>query len=743
MNTSIRKVLAVIALVLVAAGLGVGIGFLRDKSGGGDSSTMNNATTYESGPFRVTISVNPSAPRVGKNQLTVKVADAQGDPVSGASIKAFGEMPAMGAMSAMRAPADLEEREPGMYAGPLALEMRGEWPLSLSIEKDGIGETRLGFDMATGRTGLAISSGGRPVRGAESRTETMAGGSAPTKDESGFYTVGNYKVKVDVLGQTDAMTASSKEQMADSTAMMAGRNRLQVTVLGADDEPLSGANVRVAAQRESSAKTAMSDSMKTRGSGMSMQSDMSGSAERRDGDAMAMKPSGDSAGDMSSMAGEQHIDAMAMQDTDSPRNSEVATLRDVGDGVYEGQLKVPGDGDYVLAVDVSTEQGGHGDLVLAFTTGQYGLQAANATAEGVAYYTCSMHPSVREAGPGQCPICSMNLSPVSNEQIASGEITIDAKRRQMIGVKTGTAEVRALSKTIRAVGEVAFDERRVSNVTLKFDAWIGDLKADFVGTHVDKGQTLFSVYSPELLSAQQEYLESRRRLADRGPDDSLVAAARRRLMLWDISPAQVRALERRGEPLEYLPITAPASGTVVEKMINEGSAMKRGDMLLRIADLSTVWIDAEVYEADLPLIKPGMSATVSLPYQAGAAFEATVDYIYPYLTGGTRTARVRLVLDNPDGVLKPDMFAEVRLNVDLGRRLVVPSEAVLIAGESRVVFKDLGDEGKLKPVRVKTGQRVGDWVEITAGLSPGDTVVTSGNFLIASEAKLKTGIEQW
>ena len=223
MNTSIRKVLAVIALVLVFAGLGVGIGFLRDKSGGGDSSTMNNATTYESGPFRVTISVNPSAPRVGKNQLTVKVADAQGDPVSGASIKAFGEMPAMGAMSAMRAPADLEEREPGMYAGPLALEMR---PLSLSIEKDGIGETRLGFDMATGRTGLAISSGGRPVRGAESRTETMAGGSAPTKDESGFYTVGNYKVKVDVLGQTDAMTASSKEQMADSTAMMAGRNRL-------------------------------------------------------------------------------------------------------------------------------------------------------------------------------------------------------------------------------------------------------------------------------------------------------------------------------------------------------------------------------------------------------------------------------------------------------------------------------------------------------------------------------------
>ena len=214
-------------------------------------------------------------------------------------------------------------------------------------------------------------------------------------------------------------------------------------------------------------------------------------------------------------------------------------------------------------------------------------------------------------------------------------------------------------------------------------------------------------------------------------------------MLWDISPSQVRALERRGQPLEYLPIYAPASGTVVEKMINEGSAMKTGDMLLRIADLSTVWVDAEVYEADLPLVRTGMAATVTLPHRAGSQFDATVDYIYPYLSGPARTARIRLVLDNLDGVLKPDMYAEVKLTANLGRRLVVPDSAVLVAGESRVVFKDLGTDGKLKPVRVKTGQRVGDWVEITEGLSPGDTVVTSGNFLIASEAKLKTGIEQW
>jgi len=214
-------------------------------------------------------------------------------------------------------------------------------------------------------------------------------------------------------------------------------------------------------------------------------------------------------------------------------------------------------------------------------------------------------------------------------------------------------------------------------------------------------------------------------------------------MLWDISPAQVRAIERRGEAYEYLPIFAPKSGTVVEKMVNEGSHMKTGDMLLRIADLSTVWIDAEVYEADLPLIEKGMPAEISLPYGPNKQYQAKVDYIYPYLEGMTRTARIRLVLDNPDGALKPDMYAQVKLQADLGRRLMVPEDAVLVAGESRVVFKDMGEDGKLKPARVKTGQRVDGFVEITEGLDPGDDIITSGNFLIASEAKLKTGIEQW
>ncbi|MDT0617458.1 efflux RND transporter periplasmic adaptor subunit [Salinisphaera sp. P385] len=849
--------LIALPVVLIAGAVGF-FGFRYVAGAGMAPMNMADATTYESGPFRVTVDINPEAPQVGDNQFMVKVADAQGNPITGASIKAYGEMPAMGAMASMRAPADLDEVEPGLYAGPLNLEMRGEWPLSLYIQKDGVGETRLGFDMATGRQGLSITSGGTPVAGSMSQKDGMGGdqmaaSQSPEKNDRGFYTVGQYQVKVEVLGSGgmvpgDAMSGDKMEpgarskdgaimrddgmrgedtMMADSgmsgddrmmrddamsgeksmrqresmsptmsdrddqiekdrmamdgddgmsgdtpeameamkkgTAMMAGRNLLQVTVLDENDRPVNGATVRVAAQLEKGAgmqdQGAMMGNEASSGDRMmqddAMSSNVPDRGDKMEKDRMAMDGGDRMRGDDAMMAnqGMSGSDSMMRDDAMSKgmsgkgmqgqRNSEVVQLEAGGDGVYRGVLELPTEGDYVLAVDVTTEEQGHGDLVLAFTTGEYGLRAATATPEGIAYYTCSMHTSVRKSEPGQCPICSMDLVPVTNEQVQSGVVTVDARRRQLIGVRTGKAQMREVSKTIRAVGQVDYDERRISNISLKFDAWIGELKADYVGTRVEKGQVLFTVYSPELLSAQQEYLEARQRLASRGPDDSLVRAARKRLMLWDISPAQVRAIERRGEAYEYLPIHAPKSGTVVEKMINEGSHMKTGDMLLRIADLSTVWIDAEVYEADLPLIDKGMTAEVNLPYGPDKQYRAKVDYIYPYLEGKTRTARIRLVLDNPNGALKPDMYAEVKLQADLGRRLMVPEGAVLVAGESRVVFKDLGEDGKLKPVRVKTGQRVDGWVEIRQGLDPGDDVITSGNFLIAAEAKLKTGIEQW
>jgi Cu(I)/Ag(I) efflux system membrane fusion protein len=310
----------------------------------------------------------------------------------------------------------------------------------------------------------------------------------------------------------------------------------------------------------------------------------------------------------------------------------------------------------------------------------------------------------------------------------------------MIGVETGETAYRELILPIRAVGRVTYDERLLSHVTLKFDGYIGDLKADYVGTPIEAGQALFTVYSPELLAAQQEYLETLQR---RGAGEStFLRAARQRLRLWDISEGEIEALERRGAPEDYVTIYAPRGGTLIERHVADGGAARMGQTLLSIADLSRVWIEAEVFEADLELVEQGMTATVTLPYLPGRRFEASVDYVYPYLEGATRTARVRLTLDNPNGALKPDMYAEVSLQAELGERLSVPEEAVIIAGDSRVVFVDLG-EGRLKPVRIRTGRRAQGLVEVLDGLTAGDTVVTSGNFLLAAETRLKTGIEQW
>lgn len=452
---------------------------------------------YQAGGVEVGVATIPATPRVGDNRLVVVLRTEHGEPVSDIAIEAYAEMPAMGAMPAMRAPADLEQVAPGRFEGSMNLSMRGEWPLTVAVDHpQGQEDQRLKFDLATDREGLTIAAGGAPV------------GGGPT------------------------------------------------------------------------------------------------------------------------------------------------------------------------AVD-----------------------AANA-------------------------------------------ITIDNRRRQMIGVETGKATHRKLTKVIRAVGEVAYDERRLSQITLKFDGYIGDLKADYVGAPVQEGEVLFTVYSPQLLAAQQEYLETLKRRRKGGADDPLIQAARQRLRLWDMAPEEIDLLERRGAPRDFVPIHAPRSGTLVERHIADGSAARAGQALLSFADLSSVWVEARVFEADLELVHAGMAATVTLPYLPGRAYPATVEYVYPSLEADSRSGRIRLSLDNPEGVLKPAMYAEVTLQADLGHRLSVPEEAVIVAGDSRVVFVDLGD-GRLKPVRIQTGRRAEGHVEVLEGLSPGDTIVTSGNFLIAAETRLKTGIEQW
>ncbi len=329
-----------------------------------------------------------------------------------------------------------------------------------------------------------------------------------------------------------------------------------------------------------------------------------------------------------------------------------------------------------------------------------------------------------------------------------GEFRFDLARLQRIGVRTGAAETRVLELEVHALGRIAYDETVLRDVSSKVRGWVRELYADSLGSSVERGSVLLTLYSPELLSAQEEYLQALRSQQaarqTRNPEraDYLVRAARRRLHLWDISEADIDEIARRGESRETLPLRAPTSGFIIEKNVVEGSAVEPGARLFRIAPLERVWLEAELYEAELALITVGQSATVTLPYLPGRVIEGTVSYVYPYLEGDTRTARIRVELPNPDRSLRPDMYADVDLRVDAGRRLTVPTSAVLFAGRRQFVFRDLGG-GRFRPQQVELGIRGSEQVEVLSGLSAGDRVVTSGTFLIASESRLRSAMENW
>lgn len=366
----------------------------------------------------------------------------------------------------------------------------------------------------------------------------------------------------------------------------------------------------------------------------------------------------------------------------------------------------------------------------------------------VAHYTCSMHPSVEQEAPGTCPICSMGLVPVTREELETGVIRVDAERRQEIGVRTSTVEVRPVTVTVRAVATVTYDETRFTEVTLKNRGWIERLLVEETGQPVRRGQPLFTFYSPELLAAQEELLavlasrEAARQSGAPTRSDYLVEAARRRLSLWDLSSEQIDEIARTGQAIRDLPVFSPASGHVVEKNVVEGAAVRPGETLYRIANLDALWLEAELYEAELPLVEVGQEAEVSFPYLPGRSFRGRVAFVYPYLDRASRTGRVRIELPNAKLELKPDMYADVTLEASRGERTVVPEEAVIYAGPRRLVFLDLG-EGRLEPRTVEIGVKSGDVYEVLSGLEPGDVVVTSGNFLVAAESRLKSATEKW
>ena len=414
-------------------------------------------------------------------------------------------------------------------------------------------------------------------------------------------------------------------------------------------------------------------------------------------------------------------------------------------------------------------------------------------------YTCGMHPMIIVDEPGSCPICGMDLTPLkagtgdSGSSASDGErkikywqapmdptfirdepgkspmgmdlipvyedeatggvmITIDPTTVQNMGVRTAAVTRGDLSRTIRTVGLVSFEEPKQYVVNSKIAGWVEKLYVAETGQQVKKGQRLLEIYSPDLVSAQQELLLARdnynslknstfSQISESAK--RLLEASRRRLQLWDVSKKQIDQLEKTGQVNKTVTLYAQHQGIVTMKMVNEGMYVKPGMNLLNLADLSKVWVLADIYEYQLPWVKVGQQARVELPYVNDREFTARVNFLYPYVEGKTRTIKARLALDNADFELRPDMYVTVYLTGEKVKdALLVPQEAVLHSGEKRTVFVALSG-GRFEPRLIKTGLQGGDGhIAVTQGLFEGEQVVTSAQFMLDSESKLREAIQK-
>lgn len=327
---------------------------------------------------------------------------------------------------------------------------------------------------------------------------------------------------------------------------------------------------------------------------------------------------------------------------------------------------------------------------------------------------------------------------------SDGSVQLTANQISQFGITFGTVDMQTLENEVRTVGIVNFDETRLAQVAPKFGGFVERLYADFTGQPVQRGQPLLEIYSPELVAAQEELLVARR--LEKTMDESavpgvpagssnLLAAARRRLRLWDISEAQVDEILRTGEVQRALTLFAPATGVVVEKNVVQGQATQPGQTLYTIANLSEVWVEAELREADAGRVRVGSGANIELAAFPGRPFSGRVEYVYPTLQAQARTLKARIAVANSEGRLKPGMYATVRITTATQRALAVPASAVMRTGERSMVFVDMGG-GRLMPHEVETGRTSQAYVEILSGVEPGQRVVTSAQFLLDSESNL-------
>jgi len=401
----------------------------------------------------------------------------------------------------------------------------------------------------------------------------------------------------------------------------------------------------------------------------------------------------------------------------------------------------------------------------------------------VDYYTCSMHPSVKKQNPtDKCPICSMDLTPVRKKSATAAhdhgdhgantnaaavtnapeaaavladekptEFTVAVERQQQIGVTYGTIEKRSFQHAIRAVGTVSYDKQRHWDYVTRVEGYVKELFVFSRGELVEKGAPLLTLYSPDLLTTQNEFVDvlktrdeaqAKQQRAVLESTERLLESAKQRLRLWNISDEQIALLMKTRKPQETLTLSSPFKGVVQDIGVDQGRKVMNGDHIVDIADLSVVWVWAQFYQDELPMLKKGLPVTIGSSSYPGEKLSGTISLIDPFINDSLRTGRVRIDVENAHLKLRPDMYVDVELTMDMGEGIAVPVPAVLPTGKHNIVFVDKGG-GKLEPRFIAIGRKFGDFYEVRSGLKEGERVVTSANFLIDAEAKVQGALKSF